>query len=208
MRLLTVPEIGVVAREFDLPVAAVRAVVAVESGGHGYDEATSKIVIQFEPHWFKRRAPKEYLDYIHISQMMPDDRTPAQDEFLNNWKIVEANKVSGQASEWIAFNAAFKINPVAAMESTSIGLMQVMGFHWKALGFKSVGEMWDFAKVSEGNQLRLGLKLIRYTPKMYMSLKRLDFETFAFYYNGPKFRDFNYHTRLAKAYVQFKPQTP
>lgn len=54
------------------------------------------------------------------------------------------------------------------MESTSIGRMQVMGLHWKRLGFKSVGDMWNFAKKSEANQLWLGLKFIQTDKRLLM----------------------------------------
>jgi len=47
------------------------------------------------------------------------------------------------------------------MKSTSIGLMQIMGFHFSELGFKTVGEMWDYAKISEKNQIELALKFIK-----------------------------------------------
>ena len=40
-----------------IEVAALCAFIAVETGGKGFDEKTGKILIQFEPHWFKRREP-------------------------------------------------------------------------------------------------------------------------------------------------------
>src|SRR5690349_10214039 len=114
--------------EFKIPVTNIKKVVKVESGGIGFAKDTGKIIIQFEPSWFKRKAPY----------------TPS-----GKWSL---NKVEKQSAEWIAFNDAFAKNPTAALESTSIGLMQIMGFHFKILGFKTVGEMWDYAKESEYNQ--------------------------------------------------------
>ena len=90
------------------------------------------------------------------------------------------------------------------MESTSIGLMQVMGFHYKLLGFKKVGDMWDFAKKSEMNQLWLGLKFIQSNKKMHTALKNNDFSTFAYYYNGSGYKKYNYDTKLNDAYNQHK----
>lgn len=162
------------AKEFLLPVKGIQKVVAVESGGKGFGE-DGKIIIQFEPSWFKRKAPY----------------TPS-----GKWTL---NKVENQVAEWAAFNDAFAKNPNAAMESTSIGQMQVMGFHWKLLDFKSVGEMWDFAKVSEENQIRLGLEFIKSNPKMYKALKFSDWDTFAYYYNGAQYKKFNYANRLRNA---------
>lgn len=179
MKKLTQEQKKGLAIEFGLPLASLNTILSVESGGKGFDEATGKIIIQFEPVWFKRKAPY----------------TPS-----GAWSL---NKVEKQAEEWKAFNDAFKKNPEAAMESTSIGLMQVMGFNFKALGFKSVGAMWDYAKESEENQVRLGLRFIALNKKMLAAAK--DFSkmencrTFAFYYNGAKYEMYDYHNKLYNA---------
>lgn len=176
---LTQNEKATIACEYGLTLADIETVIAVESGGIGFDVSTGKIIIQFEPTWFRRKSPY----------------TPS-----GKWS---QNGVERQAAEWVAFNDAFSKNQNAAMESTSVGLMQVMGFHYKLLGFKSVGEMWDFAKVSEANQLRLGVMFIKTNLKMYNALRNHDFRTFAYYYNGSQYEKFNYHTRLLDAFVRF-----
>lgn len=169
-------DIQTVADEFGLSLAQVKAVIAVESGGRGFDTMTGKLLIQFEPAWYKRKAPF----------------TPS-----GKWSV---NKVEVQSKEWVAFNDAFIKNAQAAMESTSIGLMQVMGFHWKLLSFSSVGEMWDYAKKSEANQLRLGLRFIQSNRKMYQALKNNIWWQFAYYYNGENYKQFKYDAKLKKAY--------
>lgn len=168
------------ANEFGLTTGKIKAVVSVESGGKGFDEVTGKIIIQFEPSWFKRKSPY----------------TPS-----GKWSL---NRVEVQSKEWLAFNDAFAKNPTAAMESTSIGLMQVMGFHWKLLKFKNVGQMWDYSKHSEYNQLYLGLLFIKSNKKMFQALKDGDWRTFAYYYNGQNYEKYDYHNRLEKAYNRFK----
>ena len=170
----------ILSKEFLIEEAAIKAVVAVESGGKGFSEVTGKIIIQFEPAWFKRKAPY----------------TPS-----GKWSL---NKVENQTAEWIAFNDAFSKNKTASMESTSIGLMQVMGFHYKLLGFKTVGDMWDFCKISELNQLRVGLRFIKSNTKMYNALKNKDFSTFAYYYNGEQYKKFKYDTRMLAAYNKYR----
>ncbi|MFN0254520.1 N-acetylmuramidase family protein [Pedobacter ureilyticus] len=156
------------------------AVIKVESGGIGFAADTGKIIIQFEPSWFRRKAPY----------------TPS-----GKWS---QNGVERQSQEWKAFNDAFSKNPNAAMESTSIGLMQVMGFHYKMLGFKTVGEMWDFAKVSEENQLELAIRFIKSNAKLDKALKEGDAATFAYYYNGSAYKQFKYDTRLIAAGMKKK----
>lgn len=179
MKPITKEEIFIISKEFNIPISAVQAVKQVESGGIGFATDTGKIIIQFEPSWFKRKAPF----------------TPS-----GKWSL---NGVDRQSQEWIAFNDAFSKSPNAAMESTSWGLMQVMGFHWEELGFKSVGAMVDFAKISEANQLRLGLMFIKSNKKMINALRNLEFGTFAYFYNGSEYKKFKYDTRLQTAYQQY-----
>ena len=66
--------------------AMLLAFIATESGGKGFDSKTNKLMIQFEPIWFKRRQP-----YAPSGE----------------WSV---NKVDVQSKEWIAFNNDFRIN--------------------------------------------------------------------------------------------------
>ena len=166
-----------IAEDNGIPHDNLRKVIAVESGGFGFDKKTGKIIIQFEPHWFKRLFLKWSSN-------------------LNAW---QNNKVEGQLQEWKAFNDAFSKNPKAAMEATSIGLPQIMGFHWKRLGFSSVGEFWDYMKESEDNQVLAMVKFIKLNKKMYNALITSDWNTFAYYYNGAQYKKFNYAERLKRA---------
>lgn len=182
MKKISNEEIHVIAKEFDLTFSQVKAVIGVESGGKGFDDVTGKILIQFEPHWFKRKSPY----------------TPS-----GKWSV---NKVDVQSKEWEAFNDAFAKNQNAAMESTSIGMMQVMGFHFKLLGFKTVGDMWNYAKESEANQVRLGMRFIKSNYKMYKALKSGIWWQFAYYYNGSEYKKFKYDIRLKKEYDKWNKE--
>jgi hypothetical protein len=175
MKKITLQEIQSLALEFGVPTSRIQAIKHVESGGIGFDKVTGKIIIQFEPVWFKRKSPY----------------TPS-----GKWSL---NKVERQAKEWEAFNDAFAKNPNAAMEATSVGMMQVMGFHWELLGFDSVGAMWDYAKKSEHNQLRLGLLFIKSNKKMFDGLVKGAWKVVAYYYNGENYWILQYDLKLAAA---------
>src|SRR3546814_2314253 len=126
---ITNTQIAEIAKSNDIEYAALKAFIRVESGGSGFDKNTGKIIIQFEPVWFRRQEP-----------YAPSGK----------WSV---NKVEVQSKEWIALNDAFAKNPDAAMESTSIGMPQNMGFHWKRLGNVSVGDMRDDFKRGEYQQV-------------------------------------------------------
>lgn len=156
--------------------AMLQSIINVESGGHGFDPKTGKIIIQFEKSWFKRKK----ADWL-------------KDTKNTVW---QSDQVGNQVSEWKYFNSAFYSDPNAAMESTSIGMMQVMGFHYKSLGFKTVGAMWDYAQESEANQVDLAIRFIKNNPKLDKAVKEKNYRIIAYYYNGEQYEMFNYHTRL------------
>lgn len=137
------------------------AFIKVESGGKGFDSKTKKILIQFEPAWFRK-----------LTQYTPS----------GEWSV---NKVEVQSKEWLAFNDAFKLNPSKAMESTSIGLPQILGLHWKRLGYSSVGNMWDEFKKNEEAQVLGLIKFIETDSKLKKAILTKDFVTIANIYNGP-----------------------
>lgn len=149
----------------DFEQAAILAFVEVETGGKGFDVTTGKIIIQFEPAWFKKNEP-----------YAPSGK----------WSL---NKVDIQSREWEAFNNAFNINHNSAMLSTSIGLGQIMGFHWKRLGFSSVGAMWDDAKKGIPQQFFQLVKFIQTDDRLIIAMKNHDWDALAKYYNGSGYKE-------------------
>lgn len=177
--------VHVIANMFGFEEAVMLSFIEVETGGRGFN-VDGKIMIQFEPHWFKKKAP-----------YAPSGK----------WSI---NKVDVQSKEWIAFNDAFAKNPDAAMESTSIGLGQIMGFHFKRLGFKTVGEMWDHAKESLQNQIWQIAKFIDTDKALKTAIQNKDWFTIAKIYNGAGFMEIArkygrepYNISMANAYKKY-----
>jgi len=162
-----------------------QAFIKVESGGKGFDSKTGKLLIQFEPAWFKKMATY----------------APS-----GAWSV---NGVERQAKEWESFNNAFAIDREAAMKSTSIGLPQIMGFHWKRLGYSSVGAMWDDFKVSEENQINALEKFITTDPRLLKAFEEKDWHMMAYIYNGSGYAAqahrlgiVPYNVQLQKAYEE------
>ena len=177
------------AQEFNLEFAALMAFIEVESGGRGFDSATGKIIIQFEPSWFRKQAP-----------YAPSGK----------WSL---NKVERQTQEWIAFNDAFAKDPHGAMESTSIGLGQVLGLHFSRLGYASVGAMWDDAKKGIARQIWQMAKFIATDHRLLPALRTKNWHLVATYYNGARYRELAakiprepYDISLAKAYAKYQQQ--
>lgn len=152
------------ALQFGIDPAALHAFISTETGGKGFDDKTGKIIIQFEPKWFKKKSPY----------------SPS-----GAWSV---NGIEVQSKEWIAFNDAFSKNKKAAMESTSIGIGQIMGFNYKTLGYTSVDEMWDDAKKGVDRQIYQICMFIKNTKGLMYALKTKDWHMVATIYNGKYYK--------------------
>lgn len=166
---ITNQELQQIAADNQLEYAALKAFIMAETGGKGFSD-NGKLIIQFEPSWFRKQAPY----------------APS-----GAWSV---NKVDVQSKEWVAFNSAFAIDPNAAMESTSIGLPQIMGFHWRRLGYRNVGEMWDHFKKGEYYQVLALVRFIKTSAPLYSALQNKNWHQVAVNYNGAGYKE------LAKKY--------
>lgn len=175
-----------IALQFSIDWRLIAAFIEVESGGKGFTDK-GRILIQFEPSWFRKKVA-----YAPSGQ----------------WSV---NKVDIQKKEWTAFNNAYSINPHGALESTSIGLGQIMGFHWKRLGYSTVGQMWDDAKNGVDRQIWQICKFIETDNNLHSALITKDWHKVAVLYNGASYRELAkkngrepYDVSLEKAYKKYE----
>ncbi|MCP1200371.1 N-acetylmuramidase domain-containing protein [Notoacmeibacter sp. MSK16QG-6] len=180
------------AKRLDIPTAALAAVVAVESGGRfsarvaGRDEP----LIRFEGHYFDRRLAGRSL-------------TIAREAGLADPRAGQVKNPRGQAARWAILKRAAAIHHVAAHESCSWGCGQVMGSHWRWLGYPSVDALVDDARNGIGGQVRL---MGRFIAKSGLddALRRKDFRAFAKGYNGPAYAKNAYDRKIADAFAAYE----
>ena len=176
-------ELLATAGAFGVPSQALRAVLAVESNGRGFDPATRLPVILYEPHVFHR-----------LTGGIHDLDAPS----LSYPKWGERPYPKSQAERWLQLQHAFAIDPDAALQSASWGLFQVMGFNCTDCGFASP---WAFALAmshGEGAQLDAAMSLMRHKG-MLAPLKACDWPTVARLWNGSGQVD-AYAAKLTAAY--------
>lgn len=97
------------------------------------------------------------------------------------------------------------------MESTSWGLPQIMGFHWKRLGYASVRDLVDDFNKGEFQQVAALCRFIRSDNNLFKALQAHDWHKVALIYNGPAYENMAikwgrepYNTSLEKAHNKFK----
>lgn len=171
--------------------AAIKAVNEVESRGRGF-LPDGRPVILFERHVMRRRL----LEY-----QMPVDLLEAEYPHIVN---KATGGYLGGAREWNRFNEAADIHRAAAIESTSWGLFQIMGMHWRHLKYPSVEAFFAAMHESEGAQLDAFIRFIQADPNLLRALRSHDWASFARWYNGPDFQRNQYNIRLAEAYERHR----
>jgi hypothetical protein len=164
----------------------IKAVAKVESSGGGWDNS-GLVKILYERHYFFKR----------VQIVIPWISNPKGGDYT-----IDSNR-NGINDSWEKLCLAACRNPVAAFESCSWGLFQVMGAHAKALGYGNALNMaWELSR-DEAAHYRVLAAYIRVNglQPAFRALST-DPETcraFAKGYNGAGYAKFNYHRKLAEA---------
>lgn len=167
-RSITPGEVTNIALRYGIPERAMMAVASVESAGSGWDNS-GLMACLFERHYAWRR--------IKVAIPFLSDPTPGgytvdadKDGINDSWEKLA--DLTGR----VGFNIAF--------ECASFGKFQIMGAHWKALGYDSVAEfVWllsqseaehyeAFAKFLEVNGLLPAIRKVDGNPANCLAIAR------------------------------------
>lgn len=175
--------------------ARIRAVAVVESGGSGWFD-TGHVKILYERHKFYQyntdtTAPKStFFNFPTGGNYTVDDN---KNDVNDNWEKL--------------FRAC-EFDPLAAFMSISMGKFQVMGFHYKAMGFNTPYDML-FSMVS--NEEAHYVCLVKYIMANNLQCAYLTMDSsssncipFAKGYNGSGYAKFSYDKKLALNITQQK----
>jgi hypothetical protein len=192
-RPLSARDVEEVAGELGCEVAALRAVLDVESKNRGFD-AKGRPTILFEPHVFYRNLHGDEQRKA-ISQGLA---YPAWKKNYPKGKTLEIR----QDKNYERLALAARINQEAAFRSISVGRGQVLGENYRIVGYDSAVAMFEAALESERVHLEQMAAFIR-SKRIDDDLRNRTWATFARVYNGPGQVDF-YAGELAKAYAKWR----
>lgn len=177
----------------DLEPAVVKAVIDVETGGRGSFAAPGKPIILFEGHVFWQR--------LKLYGMTPMDYMRGNEEILHQeWT---RRYYRGGLKEYDRLERAVKIHRTAALESTSWGLFQIMGFNYGKCGCGDVLEFVDRMSESAKEQLLLWVRFMQ-QEGLDECLRRHKWALFALRYNGRGYKANRYDKLIEKAYIRYK----
>jgi hypothetical protein len=198
-RRLTPEDIAAAAKSIGCEVAALRAVIGVESRGSGFD-ARDRPIILFEPHVFYRQLEKR----PRATYDQGLNRAVMAGLAYKAWR--RGNYPGGSTlqqsdANYARLSRAMAIHPESAFRAISIGMGQVLGENFDAAGFSSAIAMFEAAKESEAAQLAQMLGFIR-ENHLDDDIRAKRWTTFARGYNGSG-QVVMYAERLAQSYRSF-----
>jgi hypothetical protein len=167
----------------------IHAVLDVEAAGSGFDKE-GRVKALYEPHIAYREANKlkdktilnrlvkAGLAYPSWRRDYPKDSYP---------RILEAYSIAGDL----------------ALDATSWGLGQIMGFNHKAAGYRSAHAMVEAFAADEESHLDAMVNFI-ITNGLDDEIRRHDWAGFARGYNGAGYRANKYDERLAAAFAKWR----
>ena len=174
-------------------VAAIKAVLEVETGNKGGFIAKGKPTMLFEGHIFWTQLKQRGIDPLKHQR-------GNEDILYSKWTKAH---YKGRIKEYDRLERARAIHREAADSSASWGLAQIMGFNYRACGCKSVSEFVQQMHQSAGKQLELFVHFIR-SNHWDDYLRSHNWKEFARHYNGAGYTQNQYDKRLASAYDKYK----
>lgn len=181
--------------ELGIPHGNLPAIIHVESNGKVFEyfdeEPFVRPVILFEPHLFGRKLTG-----------------PAKDEAIRIGLATTSQKKNkypkSQKARWDQIAAAaelcirYGLNPDYAGESASYGVGQVLGSHWKSLGYASFDDFYDANMSGAEGQIDVMLRYIQING-LLDELQEGRWSGFFRGYNGPDWQRLGYGTKIEKA---------
>lgn len=185
------------AERLEVPLACIYAVNEVESKGKGFLD-NGKPVILFERHVMYRQLATVRNDGDDPAELKrhADQLATANPALVNP----KPGGYVGGTAEHQRLAMARMIDDTAALESASWGGFQIMGFHWKRLGYSSVQDFVAAMSAGESQQFDAFVRFIETDPALHKALKARKWADFAKLYNGPNYQRNLYDVKLQRAY--------
>ncbi len=178
--VLTEQDFQKAAGELECSVAVIKAVCMVEAPRGGFLPSGEPTIL-FERHQFSKRTGRKFdISHPHISNRQPGG-------------------YKGGQAEHVRLTEAADLNREAALESTSWGKFQIMGFNYAPAGFGSLQAFINAMYQSEGRQLDAFVSFIQHEG-LAVFLREQRWADFARRFNGPSYRVNRYDEKLAAAF--------
>lgn len=189
---LTTQQIEAQAKTLGVSVAALRAVIEVECKGSGFNSDSTPVIL-FERHVFRKQLIANGKSSTALKAMK--ERPDLCNTAPGGYGLYSAQH--GRLNV-----AASKYDRTSALESASWGIGQVMGYHWRQLGYGSLQAFINAMYKDEASQLDAMCRYIK-VNNLVKALQNKDWKAFARGYNGTAYAKNQYDVKLAVAYKKW-----
>ena len=191
MKKITLQQISSAAKTLNVPIPALQAVIEVECKSSGFNNDGTPVIL-FERHVFRQRliANGKAAIAAKVQRERPD---------LCNKSAGGYGLYSAQHGR-LAVAATYDRN--SALESASWGVGQVMGYHWKGLGYPTLQTFINAMYSDEAAQLDAMCRFIKVNG-LDGYLRKQDWAGFALRYNGSNYAKNGYDVKLGNAFKKF-----
>ncbi|UUC45290.1 N-acetylmuramidase domain-containing protein [Flavobacterium cerinum] len=196
-KLLSEQDLIDFANEFQLELAAIKAVNEVESSGKGFlIDGRPKIL--FEGHIFWQELERRNLE--------PEQYTNPENQDILYKKWTKKYYLGGQ-KEYDRLQRAIRLVPGlnltdAANAAASWGVFQIMGFNAIPIGYDSIDSFVGKMYLDEREHLFAFGRFLK-KNNLVVLLQNNDWATFAYRYNGEGYKVNKYDEKLARAYQKY-----
>lgn len=194
---LTDDDYAAVAQRLGIEVAAIKAIVDIETGRtHCGFASPGQPIINFDLAVFSSFARRRgvnlanYRDSHAVVFARPNARRYGTRQNAQHARLEAARLICNEA----------------AIEGTFWGMFQIGGFNWKKCGAADIDDFVERMSRSEREQLELFANFIE-NSGLTRYLKNKDWARFALRYNGPGYRKRGYHTLMARSYKKHLKDT-
>jgi N-acetylmuramidase len=178
---LTAADFASAATRLGCEVAAIKAVVSVETGDAGAFDAEGRPTILFEQRYFSCLTHHQY------------DATHPQISSMARGGYGHLSEQYGKLQQAVVLNLD------AALRSASWGAFQIMGDNHKVAGFDTAEAMVTAMRSGVAAHLNAFVSFILADERLTKAIRAKDWATFATHYNGPGYALNHYDTKLAIA---------
>lgn len=201
-KFLTDADYIAAAKRLEVPELVIRAFAETESRSGGF-LTDGRPAILFERHRM----------YLYLTELTSKANATTQMAKYPNIVNTVSGGYKGGTAEYTRLALAKGLNERAALQSCSWGQFQIMGDHWKDLGYQSVNEFVNGMYQSEKQQLEAFIRFIEWkkgtidkkTVTLHDALKAQDWHTVFTLYNGSAYKKLGYDSKFQQVMNRLEP---
>lgn len=192
-RHLTEADAQAAATVLDVPLATLKALIAVLATGPGFmPSGRPALLVERDAMYRALQAAGKDADALAA-------RYPL---FVNP----QRGGYAGGPTEWHRYQSASHMDADCALVATRWGMFAMLGEHWQRVGFDSPNDFANAMATSEGEQLAALARYIKADPAMLKALKAKKWADFARAYDGDRLAYDAYDLKLGTAFDRANAQ--